>query len=146
MKRKRPCQYAQGDRPSKRHHAIKGEQDFQNPKGAATLPTIHHHVLSSCYPKVCTLRNFLLATLPASSRVRRKRLSSHGREDDTCILDISLVGVSKEPSISLTRSRKDDFASFTQSQHCATGAFSGKNVRYSMNEVRISRFSYAYSI
>jgi hypothetical protein len=146
MKRKRPCQCAPGDRPSKRHHAINREQDSHSPKVAAALPTIHHHVLSACYPKVCTLRNYLLASLPASSRVRRKRLNAHGREDDTCILDVSLIGVSKEPSLSLMRSRKGDFASFTQSQHRATGAFSGKTLRYSVNEVRISQRPYAYSI
>jgi len=140
MKRKRRCQGATGGRPTKRHHATDANQSIINKRAAtaAALPTIRHNVLSSCYPTVCTLRNYLLASLPASSRVRLKRLSAHGQEGENCILDDTLVGVLREPSISLARSRKDDFASFTQSQHRATGAFSGKTSRYSMNEVGVS--------
>ncbi|KEF53771.1 uncharacterized protein A1O9_10172 [Exophiala aquamarina CBS 119918] len=135
MKRKRGCQDAPSDRPAKRHQATTSKKDIQKPRAAAVLPTVHHSVLSSYYPKVCTLRNYLLANLPASARVRRKRLGAHGREDETCILDATFVGLLKEPSFSVTISRKDDFASFTQSQHRATGAFSGKTLRYSMKEI-----------
>lgn len=145
MKRKRPCQGAPGDYPAKRRHATKANQDIPKPEAVAGLPTIHHNVLSLCYPRVFTLRNYLLANLPASSRVRRKRLIAHGREDETCILDATFVGVLKEPSISLTRSRKDEFTSFTQRQQRATGAFSGKTLRYSMNEVRMPYILYDHS-
>jgi hypothetical protein len=136
MKRKRSCHDAQGGRPTKRHVETPATQGLHVPKVPAALPTIHHNVLSSHYHKVCTLRSFLLSKLPVTSRVRRKRLDAHGKEDATCILDTCLVGVSREPSTSLSRCRKDDFTSFTQTQYSATGAFSGKTLRYSMKEVR----------
>lgn len=135
MKRKRSCRDAQSERPTKRHEVTKGKQDSQVPKVATTLSTVHHNVLSSYYHKVCTLRSFLLSKLPTSSRVRRKRLDAYEKEGGTSLLDVCLVGVSKEPSDSLTKARKDDFSCFTQSQYHATGAFSGKTLRYSMNEV-----------
>ena len=135
MKRKRPCRDAQDDRPTKRHEVTKGKQDSQIRKVATALSTVHHNVLSPYYHKVCTLRSFLLSQLPTSSRVRRRRLDAYQKEDGTSLLDACLVGVSREPSVSLTKARKDDFCCFTQSQYHATGAFSGKTLRYSMNEV-----------
>lgn len=136
MKRRRSCHNAQNGRPAKRHAQAPGKQGHQVSKVSAALPTIHHNVLSSYYHKTCTLRSFLLSKLPATSRVRRKRLDAHEKQDGTGILDTCLVGVLKEPSASQARARKEDFSTFTQTQYTATGAFSGKTLRYSMKEVR----------
>jgi telomerase reverse transcriptase len=96
---------------------------------------VHHTVLSSFYPKVCTLRRFLLDNLPSTSRVRRRKLSSFGTDDGSHILDTCLVGVVNEPSISLKSLRKVEFATFTQSQHRATGAYTGRSLQCCMSEV-----------
>lgn len=98
-------------------------------------PNIRHTVLSSLYPRVCTLRSYLLASLPASSRVRRRKLTSFERDEATCLLDTCLVGILREPSIALQESRKVDFATFTQSQQRATGACTDRAQPCCMKEV-----------
>ena len=102
----------------------------------AKLGITRHHLLSGYYKTVSTLRAFLLASLPVSSRVRRRRLMLHGRDQESCLLDTCLVGVLKEPSPSTKQDRKLDFQSFTQSQQCGTGAMSARLSRVSMSEVR----------
>jgi telomerase reverse transcriptase len=69
-------------------------------------------LLSQYYPKVLTLRDYLLSKLPASSKVRRKKISAAKQRirsdrvddtelDDSCLakyLDRTLVGVQEEES------------------------------------------------
>lgn len=69
-------------------------------------------LLSQYYPKVLTLREYLLSKLPASSKIRRKKISAVKRRircdrgddtelDDPCLaeyLDQTLVGVQEEES------------------------------------------------
>lgn len=74
-KRNRPCRAAE-DRPRKRVRA-----DGAEPLGPGSLvgsPIFQHPVLSLFYPRVVTLRHFLLFRLPASSKVRRRRLVAIG--------------------------------------------------------------------
>lgn len=94
-----------------------------------------HQLLSGYYKTVSTLRAFLVANLPVSSRIRRRRLLLHGRDQESCLLDTCLVGLLKEPSPSTKQDRKLDFQSFTQSQQCGTGATSARLSRVSMSEV-----------
>lgn len=98
-------------------------------------PVIHHGVLSSFYSRVCTLRVFLLAQLPPTSRVRRRTLSAFAEDNAGSILDTCLVGILKEPSISIKESRKVDFITFTQSQQRATSGTNIHTQRCCMNEV-----------
>jgi hypothetical protein len=114
MARKRKSAETTSNRSLKRHKATnQGPVGLQEPSSS---PDVHHNVLSCFYPRVCTLRNYLLACLPATSRVRRRKLTTFGKDDAASILDACLVGVLKQPSLSIKESRKVDFAAFTQTQ------------------------------
>lgn len=96
---------------------------------------IHHDVLSSFYPRVCTLRNYLLDALPTTSRIRRRKLTAFGKHDPLSVLDTCLVGVSRQPSLSVKESRKVDFVTFTQNSYRATNANTGRTQVCSIHEV-----------
>lgn len=123
-KRKRPAKDDGPERPSqKRVHAPSQE-------AAQHL----HPVISLYYPRVVTLRQYLLDQLPASSKSRRRRIASLGRQgrparqpaDDedqhhrvqqlADLLDSTLVGVLNESSPAVDLARQKDFAAFTASQ------------------------------
>lgn len=103
--------------------------------GSRSSPVIHHGVLSSFYSRVCTLRVFLLAQLPSTSRIRRRSLSAFAKDDADSILDTCLVGILTEPSISVKESRKADFITFTQSQQRVTNPTNIHTQQCCMNEV-----------
>jgi hypothetical protein len=125
MSRKRKRTATASNRPTKK------------PKSAHREPcsSVHHSVLSSFYPRVCTMRDYLLGCLPAASRIRRRKLTIFGNDDSSSILDTCLVGVLKQPPSSIQESRRHDFATFTQTQARATGANSGRPQLCSINEV-----------
>jgi len=123
-KRKRPAKDDGPESPSqKRVHAPSQE-------AAQHL----HPVISLYYPRVVTLRQYLLDQLPASSKSRRRRIASLGRQgrparqpaDDedqhhrvqqlADLLDSTLVGVLNESSPAVDLARQKDFAAFTASQ------------------------------
>ena len=133
MARKRKAVHTTLSRPAKRQKAV----DHDSVRVQDNTPYVHHTVLSAFYPRVCTLRNHLLGSLPATSRVRRRKLTVFGKDDATSILDTCLVGVSRQPSLSLKESRKVDFVTFTQSQTRATGPNSGRAQPCCIDEVGI---------
>lgn len=103
---------------------------------------IHHDVLSSFYPRVCTLRNYLLGGLPTTSRIRRRKLTAFGKDDPFSILDTCLVGVSRPTSLSVKESRKVDFVTFTQDSYRATNANTARTQASSIHEVgHVSQYS-----
>jgi len=67
---------------------------------------VKHSLLSQYYPELRTLRTYVLAKLPSSSRIRRKKISSLGSPRDTPpteaearltrLLDTTLVGSRRE--------------------------------------------------
>jgi telomerase reverse transcriptase len=89
-----------------------------------------HPVISLYYRQVLTLRQYLLRQLPASSKLRRRRIASLRPSsppsipecgDDTAspladLLDSTLVGVLKESSVKVDSDRQRDYRAFTQSQ------------------------------
>lgn len=121
-----------------------------NPQSPSKRPRIHgdpatpgchqHPVLSRYYPRLLTLRQYLLEQLPPSSKARRRRIASLGQSsnakadrsdrgldpkqdhdvDDNSVLvdllDSTLVGVLKESNQDITQARRRDFAAFTQSE------------------------------
>ena len=117
-------------RPTKKQKPASGSVHLQK-----NTSDVHHAVLSAFYPRVCTLRNYLLGCLPVTSRVRRRKLTLFGKDDTASVLDTCLVGVLKQPSLSVKESRRLDFASFTQSQHRATGANTGRAQPCCIDEV-----------
>lgn len=75
-------------------------QDDQPPPPAADrAPTVQQGLLARYFPRVATLRAYLLTRLPASSRLRRKKLASVGQAADASaveqllshVLDTTLV-------------------------------------------------------
>lgn len=76
-KRKRNrCRPSVEDRPGKR---IKKDDGKATDSACPTVsPVVQHPVLSLYYPYVLSLRQFLLSGLPASSKVRRRRLVAIG--------------------------------------------------------------------
>ena len=88
---------------------------------SANDPFIKSAVLAQYYPEVFSLREYLLSRLPASSKIRRKKISSVGKnpqlskeEDELAgLLDQTLVGVSKYKEIS-QEERLQQWSTFSQ--------------------------------
>jgi hypothetical protein len=91
-----------------------------------TRSGIQHAVLSQFYGEVLTLRQYVLAKLPASSRVRRKKIAAIGSEGGApnaglsevelslqALLDNTLVGTSGPPKDEKDN-RWDQWVSFSQ--------------------------------
>ncbi|KAJ9228282.1 hypothetical protein DTO271D3_5664 [Paecilomyces variotii] len=87
-----------------------------------------HPVISRYYRRVLTLRQYLLEQLPSSSKSRRRRIASLGRQGaDTprdhdnealsTLLDSTLVGVLREPHPKDDKETQKHLAAFTQSQY-----------------------------
>jgi telomerase reverse transcriptase len=99
-------------------------------------------LLAQFYPRVISLREFLISKLPPSSKIRRKKILSVGKKTDSetdlklsKLLDQTLVGVSKHKGVSqeerwqqwTTFSQKaDDSVSFAN--HSGVGIFSQSEV------------------
>src|SRR5947207_2788171 len=80
---------------------------------------VPHKLLSLYYPRVVSLRQFLLSSLPLSSTSRRRRVSTYGARNGhhSLFLDSTLVGVLSEPHVTAKETRQRDFTAFTQSQN-----------------------------
>jgi len=84
-------------------------------------PVIKSAVLAQYYPQVCSLRKYLLSKLPTSSKIRKKKILSVGRNDQTnggdcslaSFLDQTLIGVLKYKDIS-QEERLQQWTSFSQ--------------------------------
>ena len=76
----------------------------------AATATAQHAVLNQLYPRVCSLRGYILSRLPPTSRIRRRKVAAVGRAEGSpapaiseverslaALLDDALVGVSAEP-------------------------------------------------
>jgi telomerase reverse transcriptase len=126
------------------------DTEAKRPKLAASLGKIQYHtsafgrfpatVLDIYYPKVISLRQFLLSKLPASSTSRRRLLSGLGRERSDHhgtdhFFDSTLVGVLKEPQELIQEARKRDFANFTQSSQRAISGTKSSTQSYQVEEV-----------
>ena len=92
-KRKRTRQGIEGDQKRQKH--------YSNPIGKD--PVVKQALLAQYYPQVLSLRQFLLHKLPATSKTRRKKILSLGRNEAldkgkdrnalSDFLDRTLVGV-----------------------------------------------------
>lgn len=73
------------------------------------------------YAQVVSLRQFLLARLPASSSFRRRRLLSYGLDpkiisEESHFLDSTVVGVFGDCDVAIEEERERDFVVFNQTQ------------------------------
>ncbi|KAI1203138.1 hypothetical protein F5X97DRAFT_159079 [Nemania serpens] len=87
---------------------------------------VQHPVLSQYYPLVQSLRKYIIAQLPSSSRIRRRKISAVGivsKYPDSplsdverslgCLLDTTLVGFSR-PTAEEESARMDGWKNFSQ--------------------------------
>ena len=51
------------------------------------------NLLRQCYPQVCTLRQYCLSRLPASSRLRRKKIAALGQNSEPRNVEVNLSGL-----------------------------------------------------
>ncbi|KAK9770635.1 putative Telomerase reverse transcriptase [Seiridium cardinale] len=89
------------------------------------FPGVQHEVLSQYFSEVVTLRTYVLSELPATSRIRRKKIASIGVQKPEIIeisaveqsvgilLDTVLVGLTEQPKRA-SDDRWEQWASFTQ--------------------------------
>lgn len=133
MKRKAASHASGGARKKARRADAAGQSD------TATRAGPGHPVLRRLYPKVVTLRHYLLSKLPKSSKNRRRRISQLGPAQDdapTCdvdndlvrLLDSTLVGCSDSTPSTQEQSAKErgrEIERFTQkcSQSISGGTF-----------------------
>jgi telomerase reverse transcriptase len=96
-------------------------------------------VLNSCYPQVLTLREYFVASLPAASRVRRRRLEAWKDPEttttSTTLLDTCLVGVLSHPSPEVQQERACNFVTFTQTQSSANQCHTAQGPICSIQDV-----------
>ena len=145
-KRRRDDQQPSGnatliERPLKRAKACDGAIHQSQP--------VSHPLLSRLYPHIQTLRDYILSRLPASSRLRRKKISSVGLQSETSgkavteaelgvarLLDCTVVAYSSLPETQTddrwqqltTFSQKGDESYVTLSDGYAGASFSQTEV------------------
>ena len=134
----------------RRVHGTEGGQKRQRVTGALNGkdPAVKQAVLSQYYPQVVSLREYLISKLPASSKIRRKKILSVGRrpqsqsgdaESDRKLsefLDQTLIGVPKDIDVSqderwrqrTTFSQTADDSVSTLANPSGTGVFSQTEV------------------
>ncbi|KAF7513965.1 hypothetical protein GJ744_006579 [Endocarpon pusillum] len=105
-------------------------------KGSELGP-ISHNTLSYCYSEVYTLRQFLVDSLPPTSRSRRQNISTHTLENGSAFLDTTLVGRLKKTKPAQDEERHLEFVTFTQSQRRSTHSSNGTPEEYHLTEVSI---------
>ena len=124
MSRKRPRRGTAGavDTSRKKRKTTTGE--------FSELALVEHPTLSVFYPQVVTLRSYLLSSVPASSRSRRRKIASAGLQelpvpgtDDgdldkgkifAAVLDKTLICTIRDAPRIPTESREKDFRAFSQ--------------------------------
>lgn len=100
-KRKRPAT------PSVPAVAKRRKRGLPSDGQPSTVPsTVAHPVLSSFYPQVLTLRQYLLTQLPQASKHRRRKIANYGQlrqdmvrcEEAAQLLDSTFVGLGLKPA------------------------------------------------
>ena len=103
--------------------------------GATKVGPLSRQVLSSCYLEVRSLRQFLVDSLPCTSRARKRKITTHTLENGSDFLDTTLVGISSNAKPSLDEERHQEFVAFTQSQPRSTHSSNGTPEEDRLTEV-----------
>ena len=96
----------------------------------------HHPVLASYYPKVVSLRDYLLAKLPTKSRGRGDKVKKFALDNGEDLLNAYFVGLKDEPTPEMRQTREQEYQAFTQSQAYSTHRSTAKSQPCSLHEVR----------
>ena len=91
---------------------------------ASTTGKLKHAVLSCYFPRVVTLRNFLLSRIPVSRQktMAQADLSDEERSQQDKFLDDTLIGIINETNSLDEKTREQEFATFTQVSRRSIGA------------------------
>lgn len=131
-------------------HGIEGDQKRQKISGNTNGkdPVVKQALLAQYYPKVFSLREYLLSKLPTTSKIRRKKISKLGRHHDlgngehqsslAQFLDQTLIGVLKDDGVP-REERVQQWSSFSQRADILDSNFgdlSGAGV-FSQSEVSV---------
>ncbi|KAL3418000.1 telomerase reverse transcriptase [Phlyctema vagabunda] len=121
-------------------------------------PMVKHAVLAQYYHNVCTLREYLLSKLPQSSKIRRRKIVTAGRNDAlhpedeadmngpqkgsalASLLDQTLVGVSKYEEAS-SEERVKQWSTFSQRGDISTSTFGNNSSAGGSSQSEIVDFS-----
>lgn len=99
----------------KQNIAKKQKLSHRIPPGRDSPAPVLQPLLAYCYNQVKTLKDYLLSALPASSRVRRKRLLSLTESTDFAqFFTTTLVGASQHTNSAAIRQRQQNLSHFTQ--------------------------------
>lgn len=124
--------------------------DHQPPPFAA----IQHAVLNQFYSRVYSLRDYVLSTLPPTSKVRRKKVAAIGKTDGAFsstlsdielsvgnLLDNTLVGIFEKPVCSPADDRWEHRTTFSQKgdESYITPSDGTANSKFSQSEVGAKR-------
>ncbi|RFU33620.1 hypothetical protein B7463_g2724, partial [Scytalidium lignicola] len=140
-KRKRPCHLTK-DAPGEKCQRI-------GPGSAPKDPLVKQAVLAIYYPKVCTLREYLISKLPPGSKIRRKKILSIGRQSKAgseeehaylaSFMDRCLVGVLQNADVSETE-RLKQWATFSQRGENSVSGFADYSGATSFSQPEIVDF------
>lgn len=98
---------------------------------------LSYTVLSFCYLEVRSLRQFLAASLPPTSKARRRKITTHTLENGFDFLDTTLVGISRKAKPAQEDERQREFVAFTQSQQRSTHSSTGTVEEDHLTEVSL---------
>ena len=140
MTRKRKFCDATNPAPRKRRALTADNQRNKHEHISNNDPLVSHELLSLYYPRIVSLRQFLLSSLASSSTSRRRRLSAYGIDGQAGtktphLFDSTLVGVFPEPELAVQESRQRDFIAFTESQQRSTDGTNGSTQSGRFTEV-----------
>lgn len=145
-KRRRSGRGDRGDQGDSKRQRISGALNSKD-------PIVKQAVLAQYYPRVLSLRQYLLSKLPSASKIRKKKILSVGRsprpdgKDETVFsnfLDQTLVGVIEQKEVS-SEERIQQWTSFSQRADTSDFAnLSGVSI-FSQSEVRTFESAHAAS-
>ena len=128
--RKRKVCDATDTAPRKRRAQTVNNQGNKHESTRDDDPPVTRQLLSLYYPRIITLRQFLVSSLPLSSIARRRRVSTYGSDSQAGTrqhhyFDSTLIGVLAEPQATVQEARKHDFVAFTHLQQRSTDSSNG---------------------
>ena len=138
MTRKR--KFCDATNPAPRKRRAQAVNIQRNKQEHTSNNDLSHELLSLYYPRIVSLRQFLLSSLPPSSTSRRRRLSAYGIDSQAGtktphLFDSTLVGVFPEPELAIQEARQRDFVAFTESQQRSTDGTNGSTQSGRFTEV-----------
>jgi telomerase reverse transcriptase len=107
------------------------------PAGTSTTGSLQHSVLSCYFPRVVTLRTFLLSKIPPSGQKRLAKvdLTSDKQIDQDNFLDETLIGILNETNTLVEKTRQQDFVTFTQDPRRSTDGSAGGTPEQQIEEI-----------